>query len=680
MTDFLLELYSEEIPAGMQARAAEELARRFTAFLDDLNIAPTSLETYVAPQRLALLANGLPTQLPDRAEEKKGPRVDAPAKAIEGFLRANGLDNTDSLTVRDDAKGAFYILEINEQGGALADALAAFLPQMIAGFTWPKSMRWGAGSLRWVRPLRSVLCCLDGEIVPFSVDGLVSGDSSFGHRFMAPDALSISHAADYLRVLEHANVLADAAIREAMIAETAARLAADKGGQLVEDSQLVRETAGLVEWPVPLIGRIDDDFMDLPDEVLTSVMRTHQKYLAVRDPATGRLAPYFITVSNIVTADNGAAIIAGNERVLRARLADARFFWDQDRRNALKSHLPELENVTFHARLGTVGDKAERMKKLAGLLASAFDTADAIAATQAAELAKADLVSGMVYEFPELQGIMGGYYAAHDGLGRAVAAAITDHYKPAGPADSIPHGAEGCIVALADKIDTLTGFWLIDEKPTGSKDPYALRRAALGVIRILLETDTSLALKPVFTAALALHDGDAADTLADDLMGFLAERLKVHLREQGISHDIVSAVFADGGDDVVDLALRAEKLAAFLATEDGGNLLAAYRRANGIIEKADAEAGSVNADLLQNDEEKNLAKAINAVRGSKTLADHDALQKYLTALATLRAPVDAFFETVMVNDDNADIRQNRLNLLHGLIAKMRRAAAFDLIE
>ena len=680
MTDFLLELYSEEIPAGMQARAAEELARRFTAFLGDLNIAPTSLETHVAPQRLALLVNGLPTQLPDRAEEKKGPRVDAPAKAIEGFLRANGLDNTDSLTVRDDAKGAFYILEINEKGGALADALAAFLPQMIAGFTWPKSMRWGAGSLRWVRPLRAILCCLDGEIVPFSVDGLASGDTSYGHRFMAPDGLSIAHAGDYLRVLEHANVLADAAIREAMIAETAARLAADKGCQLVEDSQLVRETAGLVEWPVPLIGRIDDDFMDLPDEVLTSVMRTHQKYLAVRDPATGRLAPYFITVSNIVTADNGAAIIAGNERVLRARLADARFFWDQDRRAALKTHLPELENVTFHASLGTVGGKAGRMKQLAGLLAPAFEGADAIAATQAAELAKADLVSGMVYEFPELQGIMGGYYAAHDGLGRAVAAAIAEHYKPAGPADSIPQGAEGCIVALADKIDTLTGFWLIDEKPTGSKDPYALRRAALGVIRILLETDTSLALKPVFTAALALHDGDATGALADDLMGFLAERLKVHLREQGISHDIVSAVFADGGDDVVDLALRAEKLAAFLATEDGGNLLAAYRRANGIVEKAGMEAGSVNADLLQNDEEKNLAKAINAVKGNKTLADHDALQKYLNALATLRAPVDVFFETVMVNDDNADIRQNRLNLLHGLIAKMRRAAAFDLIE
>lgn len=684
MADFLLELYSEEIPAGMQAGAAAQLERHIKGFLDGFGVAAYSLTAHVAPQRIALLADGLPTQLSDRKEEKKGPRVDAPEQAIEGFLRANGLDSTDALSTREDKKGTFYVLEIDEPGQSLADALAGFLPQMIEGFQWPKSMRWGdtkktGGDLRWVRPLRAILCVFDGQIVPFSVSGIASGDTSFGHRFMAPAALRITDSADYLPVLEKAYVLADAAIREAMIGEGASTLAAQVGCALVEDTGLIRETAGLVEWPVPLLGKIDDDFMDVPEEVLVSVMRTHQKYFALRDK-DAKLAPYFITISNMLTADDGAAIIAGNERVLRARLSDGRFFWDQDRKETLQSRLPALEKVTFQAQLGTVAEKSTRIAALAANLAAALG-ADKDAAEKAGRLCKADLVSGMVYEFPELQGIMGGYYAANDGLGAPVAAAIRDHYKPAGPGDAIPATAEGMAVALADKIDSLAGFWSIDEKPTGSKDPYALRRAALGLIRILLETETRLALTPVLDAAFAQYGSQ--DAPSADLLGFIAERLKVYLRDRGIAHDIVSAVFALGSDDVVETAQRADHLQAFLAHEDGANLKAAFNRAHGICTKAaqegDAETSSVDASLLVEAAEKTLHQAIEAQ--AQLLVDSlAAYTAYLDGLATLRAPVDGFFEAVMVNDEDPAIRQNRLSLLEALIALMQRAAAFDLIE
>ena len=675
MADFLLELYSEEIPAGMQAGAAAQLERHIKGFLDGFGVSAESLQAYVAPQRIALLADGLPAQLPDRKEEKKGPRVDAPEKAIEGFLRANGLDDTDALSVHDDKKGAFYVLEIDEPGRPLADALAEFLPQMIEGFQWPKSMRWGDRALRWVRPLRGILCVFDGAVVPFTVDGIKSGDTTYGHRFMAPAPLTITQPADYLGALEGAFVLADAAIREAIIAETATQLAARVDCELVEDAGLIRETAGLVEWPTPSLGKIDDAFMDVPEEVLISVMRTHQKYFALRQ-ADGKLAPYFITISNMLTEDKGAAIIAGNERVLRARLSDGRFFWDQDRKETLESRLPALEKVTFQAQLGTVAEKATRIAALSETLAAALG-ADAAAARNGGRLCKADLTSGMVYEFPELQGIMGGYYAENDGLGDAVAAAIRDHYKPLGPGDAIPQTPEGQAVALADKIDSLAGFWSIDEKPTGSKDPYALRRAALGVIRILLETDTRLALTPVLTQAFAQYGG--TEKPSADLLGFIAERLKVYLRDSGISHHVVSAVFALGSDDVVETAQRAEQLQAFLAHEDGANLKAAFNRAHGICTKAGHEAASVDAGLLQESAETALNQAIEAQQKlpMETLGDYAA---YLDGLATLRAPVDAFFEAVMVNDEDDAIRQNRLSLLQSLIALMQRAAAFDLIE
>ena len=678
MADLLLELYSEEIPAGMQAAAATQLERLVVDFLATFDVTAEHLVTHVAPQRLALLADGLPSHLPDRKEEKKGPRVDAPEKAIEGFLRANGLDTTDGLRVQADKKGDFYMLDSESKGGPLADALADFLPGMIDGFQWPKSMRWGSGSLRWVRPLRGILCVFDGTVVPFTLAGLSSGDTTYGHRFMAPDPITITRADDYLRLLDGAKVLADAAVREAMIAEGAVKLAASVGCDLVEDSGLIAETAGLVEWPVPLLGKIDDAFMDVPEEVLISVMRTHQKYFTLRDKS-GKLAPYFITISNMLTEDNGAAIIAGNERVLRARLSDGRFFWDQDRKETLESRLPDLAKITFQAQLGTVAEKAERIGALARTIAPLLG-ADAEAAREAGSLCKADLTSGMVYEFPELQGIMGGYYATHDGLSEAVAAAIRDHYKPAGPGDAIPSTPEGQAVALADKIDTLTGFWSIDEKPTGSKDPYALRRAALGVIRILLETNTRLALRPLLQQGFAAHPlGQKTDNLVDDLLGFMAERLKVHLREQGVRHDVVSAVFALGSDDVVELVKRAEQVQTFLASDDGTNLQAAFNRAYGICTKAAHDSDAINASLLAEAAEQNLAAAIEGV--STINADElDGFAAYLDGLATLRQPVDAFFEAVMVNDEDERIRQNRLSLLQALIGQMRRAAAFDLIE
>ncbi|MBT5157315.1 MAG: glycine--tRNA ligase subunit beta [Rhodobiaceae bacterium] len=677
MTDFVLELYSEEIPAGLQAGAAAQLERHITGFLKSFDVVPAQVNAYAAPQRLALCVEGLPLTLPDRKEQKKGPRVDAPEKAIDGFLRANQLGNVAALSVREDKKGAFYVLEIDEPGRPLAEALSDFLPEMISGFQWLKSMRWGDGSLRWVRPLRAILCMLDGQIVPFEVEGLRSGEASFGHRFMAPAALPIAHAKDYLGTLEKAFVLADAPVREAMVMEGASALAKSVGCTLVEDSGLMRETAGLVEWPVPLLGAIDAAFMDVPEEVLVSVMRTHQKYFALRT-ADGKLAPYFITISNIEAPDKGAAIVNGNQRVLRARLSDGRFFWDQDRKETLHSRLPALEKVTFQAKLGTVREKAERISKLAETLAPVLG-ADAALSAQAGQLAKADLTSGMVYEFPELQGIMGGYYAAHDGLGDAVAAAIRSHYAPQGPDDAIPDSAEGRAVALADKLDTLAGFWSIDEKPTGSKDPYALRRAALGVIRILLETETRLALRPVLETAFSLYGVTKAQTYVGDLLSFIADRLKAHLRDQNVRHDVVSAIFALGSDDVFEMVQRAQSLQAFLAQEDGANLQAAFNRANGICQKADHSAMEVEESLLVDPAERALFEAMAGLADIDIggLAGYDA---YLDALATLRAPVDAFFEAVMVNDDDAKIRHNRLSLLQALAHGMRRAAAFDEIE
>ena len=739
-TDFVLEFYSEEIPAKMQSVAAAQLAKKMGDFLANHGVEDAQLDSYVAPRHLALLGRNLPINLPPRNEEKKGPRIDAPDKAIAGFLRANNLPSTDGLLIRDDPKGKFYVLEINQQGRVLADALAEFLPELVAGFSWPKSMRWGADKLRWVRPLRSILCRFDGAIVDFEIGGIKSCGVSYGHRFMAPDALEIAHADDYLGVLEHNFVIADAGVRAAMIVEEATKLARSVGAELVEDDALVSEIAGLVSWPVPLLGRIDAEFMDMPEEVLVSVMRTHQKYLALREAGgdgDGQLAPYFIIIADIKTADEGAAIRDGNERVLRARLSDGRFYWQQDFDTDWKTRLPELDKVIFYAKLGLLGDekfgtlgqKSQRIEKLAGRCAAAFK-ADKTAAQQAAALAKTDLLSGMVYEFPELQGIMGGYYAsAKKGELDKEGKAIYDHYKPLGPNDNIPATPEGCVVALADKIDTLMGFWLVNEKPTGSKDPYALRRAALGVIRIILESETPLPLLPLFVAATNEHfnnspvgkrtfakasgDLDYIKNTYKDLLGFIIDRLKIYLRDaqQSISPDIVQAVFSTPTThliaeyhDIFALVQRATKLQDFINSEAGGNMLAAYNRVTGILDDGDLQDTMLDEKLYKQPKikkalvnllkkeivledarkaEKALAKALKELlkESEKITQSIEAYTDYLNQLAALRPIVDTFFEKVRVNDEkDRIIRNNRLALLKKLRDAMNNVGQLAAIE
>ncbi len=677
MADFILELYSEEMPASLQTRAAEDLLRLISERLAEHDIKLENPRTYFAPQRLALLATDIPVRTQGRKTEKKGPKVDAPAPAIQGFLRANRLDNTDSLTVCEHPKGDYYLFKNHVPAQSMAALLATIIPSIIMSFPWPKSMRWGRGKLRWVRPLRSILCRFDGAVIAFEVDGLASSGVSFGHRFMVPGAIEIKTSADYLSKLEAAKVMADSTQRQQVILEQATVLAKNEGLELIADAALVKETAGLVEWPVALMGKIDDEFMDIAEEVLISVMRTHQKYFTLRDPKTRRLAPRFITISNMETKDKGAMIIAGNERVLRARLSDGKFFWEQDRKISLEERLPDLGKIIFHAKLGTVLEKTQRLEKLSVSLSKALN-ANSDMAKQAARLCKADLVSSMVYEFPDLQGVMGGYYVGDEKLG----AAIRDHYRPLGPSDNIPETAEGCVVALADKIDTLMGFWKIDEKPTGSKDPFALRRAALGIIRILSEKEARLPLMAVFEQALLLHGGGENTILSGELLGFMHDRLKVYLRDQGIGHDVVNAIFNETSDDIFDLGVRAKKLTAFLSTDDGANLLATYKRARGILAKAGDTGTKIQPELLRVSQEQKLNQAINAldVLEHPDLHKLDAYENYLDSLSTLRAPVDAFFEAVMVNDENAEIRQNRLNLLRALVAKMHRVADFGCIE
>ncbi|GIR46026.1 MAG: glycine--tRNA ligase beta subunit [Hyphomicrobiales bacterium] len=680
MTDFLLELYSEEIPAGMQARGVSDLARLIRELLAECGIDAAETSTYVAPQRMAVIIAGLPARTPDRHEQKKGPRVDAPEKAIQGFLRANDLASTDDLQVQDDPKGAYYLLNIDAPGQDTALVLAAGLPDIIRNFPWPKSMRWGAGALRWVRPLRGLTCCFGDDVIDFEVDGLRTGKTVRGHRFMAPETSAPVSAENYVETLMQAKVMVDASARAQAIEDAARQLAEEKDCMLVDDPALVNETAGLVEWPVPLPGRIDEAFMDVPDEVLTSVMRTHQKYFALKNSKTNKLAPYFITIANIETADQGAAIIAGNERVLRARLSDGRFFWDQDRKTSLEARLPALEKIVFHARLGTVAEKTARLEKLAAELSGLLG-ADAASAGMAARLCKADLVSGMVYEFPELQGIMGGYYADNDGLDASVGAAIRAHYAPLGPSDDIPPTPEACVVALADKIDTLAGFWMIDEKPTGSKDPYALRRAALGVIRIVLEREAHVPLLPVFEKALALHGQAEGDRrpCAQALLDFLVERLRVYLRERDVRHDVVSAVFARGSDDIVDIVGKAKYLADFLQTPDGSNLLAAYRRADGILKQQKMAANAVSADLFEQDAEGTLFAALSDLPDTLD-ASLQAYGQYLDELAALRISVDGFFDAVLVNAEDDRLKANRLAILAGLVASMDLVGDLAVIE
>ncbi len=689
MAELLLELFSEEIPARMQERAGQDLARLVGELLAAAGIAHDQpIRSFATPRRLTVVATGLPVQQADRVVERKGPRTDAPQQARDGFLRGlAGLDHV--IEERDDKKAKVLFAVIREPGMAVVDVLSKQLEQAVLRLPWPKSMRWGAQETRWVRPVHSVLALFDGEPLRFSLFGVPAGNTTRGHRFMAPASFEVRDFADYVVHLREARVILDGAERRAIIGRAVAELAAAEGYVVADDPALLDEITGLVEWPVPLVGTIDAAFMELPAEVLVGTMRANQKYLTLRT-GDGRLAPRFVIVANNLASDGGAAIVAGNERVLRARLWDARFFWDQDRKATLESRLPALGKMVFHAELGSLGQRVERLVALAGALVPHVPGADRTLAERAALLAKADLVTGMVGEFPELQGIMGGHYARAQGEPAAVAEAIRDHYAPKGPDDACPTAPDSVVVALADKLDTLVGFFGAGIRPTGSKDPFALRRAGLGVIRLILENGLRLPLRQALTVAHGSYGGalaGSAEAVAAELVAFLADRLKVHLRDRGVRHDVVAAVFAIGGeDDLVRLIARAEALQAFLDSEDGRNLVVAYRRASSIVgieEKKDGRPYDghpvVGALVDPAEEELHAALGLAQVEIRKALAAEDHTGA-MASLAALRQPVDKFFEAVMVNVTEPDLRVNRLLLLGQIRASLSQVADFAQIE
>ena len=690
MAELLLELLSEEIPARMQDRAAADLERLVCERLGKAGLKFESARAFATPRRLALVVDGLPTAQPDVTEERKGPRADAPEKAIAGFLKSVGLTR-DQVEERETPKGTALFAVIEKRGRPTAEVLAGLLPEALGALGWPKSMRWGDHPDRWVRPVHGLLCLFDGAVVPFGFGPLSTEGTAVGHRFMAPKSFAVTDFDDYREKLCAAYVMLDAAERRAVIEQDAALKAKAEGLAVTPDAALIAENAGLVEWPMVLAGAIDLDYMDLPAEVLTTAMRSHQKYFTLTD-ANGKMAPRFLMVANAIAGDGGKQIVAGNERVLRARLADAKFFWDTDRKRSLESRVADLDGVTFHAKLGTLGDKAQRIEALAVEIAKHVPGAGADAVGAAARLAKADLTTGMVGEFPELQGIMGRYYALADGQPAEVAETIAEHYAPQGPADACPSAPVSVCVALADKVDTLAGFWAIDEKPTGSKDPYALRRAALGAIRLTTENGLRIPYIGVFGTAFGAHFSalgvDADASLGLELLGFFADRLKVHLRESSVRHDLVSAVFALGGeDDLVRLLARVDALGAFVASEDGEHLLTAYRRAANIVrieEKRDGvsyDGAAVASELLREADEIAVAERLASVSESTTAAlEREEFATAMAAMATLRGPVDAFFDNVTVNCDDADLRRNRLLLLGQIRATLDRVTDFSKIE
>jgi glycyl-tRNA synthetase beta chain len=708
MPDLLIELFSEEIPARMQARAREDLKSLVTNGLVEAGLTYASAGAFSTPRRLTLAIEGLSPQSQPVREERKGPAATAPQAAIEGFLRSTGL-TLDQLERRADKKGETLYAIVEKPGRPAADIIAEVLEATIRSFPWPKSMRWGAGTLRWVRPLQSILCLMSNEsgstIVPLTVDGITASNTTEGHRFLSPGRFAVTGFDDYAVKLKRAHVVLDSAEREAAIWQGAQNLAFAAGLELVEDKGLLAEVAGLVEWPVPLMGRIADDFLHLPPEVLQTSMKEHQKFFSVKNPKTGQIEA-FVTVANTQPADHGATILKGNQKVLAARLSDARFFYDNDLRVAKASPeskpmgewLDGLKSVTFHNKLGSQADRIARIAALAREIAPLVG-ADANLAEQAANLAKADLRSAMVGEFPELQGLMGMYYARAAGLPDAVALAARDHWKPKGEGDTVPTDPVSVAVALADKIDTLTGFWAIDEKPTGSKDPFALRRAALGVIRLVLGNGVRM---PLHTILLKFQDyldnesciiwsgfegTDYKLWTANSLLAFFHDRLKVFLKDQGIRHDVIDACLAmPGNDDLTLLVNRATALAAFLKTEDGPNLLQGYKRANTILSQAEAKDGveySFGADIkfAETDEERALFTALDQAEAAITpaMAAED-FPAAMQAMAKLRAPIDAFFTAVQVNADNQIVRRNRLNLLHRIRAICSGVADLTKIE
>lgn len=687
MSELLLELLSEEIPARMQSRAAEDLHRLVVEALAAAQLGFGTARSFVAARRLTLVVEGLPAAQPDVSEERRGPRLGAPEQAIQGFLKTAGIESLAECETRDTGKGVFYIATIRRAGRPTAEVLPEILRKAVLSLPWPKSMRFPAASFRWVRPLSQVLCLFGGKILPIDLDLVPVGDATLGHRFLSPGTITVRDFADYALKLDAAHVIFDQTIRRQKIADDLALAARKEGLELKEDPGLLDEVTGLAEYPVVLAGRIDARFMTLPPEVLTTSMRVHQKYFALTEP-DGRLAPRFLLVANTLAADGGAAIVAGNERVLRARLSDAEFFWDQDRRTKLGARVPKLAERIFHAKLGSMLDKAARIEALAAFIAPSVKRGDLNLelARRAARLAKADLSSGMVGEFPELQGLIGRYYALHDHEPPEIADAVAEHYAPLGPSDRCPAAPVSVTVALADKIDTLVGFFGIDEKPTGSKDPFALRRAALGVIRLILENRLRLPLLQVFAAAGRPFPAAAPET-GQALLDFFADRLKVHLREQGVRHDLIQAIFALGGeDDLVRLLARVAALDEFLKTEDGANLLTAYRRASNIVrieEKKDGRShdGMPDPGLFRQDEEQEVASCLGDVEAltSEALCG-EAFGTAMTALARLRLPLDEFFDRVTVNCEDTGIRQNRLRLLSFIRRTFHRLANFSQIE
>ncbi|XYD08753.1 glycine--tRNA ligase subunit beta [Methylobacterium sp. NMS12] len=725
MPDLLLELRSEEIPARMQRRAAEDLKKLVTDALVARGFLYEGARAFSTPRRLALHIAGLPARGEAVREERRGPRVGAPEAAVQGFLKGAGLTSLDqATTVTDPKKGEFYLAVIERPGRETLDVLAELLPEIVRTFPWPKSMRWGAasaepGSLRWVRPLQSIVATFGPEtetpeVVPVSVAGIAAGTVTYGHRFLAPEAIEVRRFDDYIQVLERAKVILDADRRKDVILHDARDLAFARGLDLVEDEGLLEEVSGLVEWPVVLMGSFDESFLDIPAEAIRATIRANQKCFVLRKGGSEDLAPAFILVSNLVATDGGQAITAGNERVVRARLSDAKFFWETDKTTRLEERLPKLDAIVFHEKLGTQGERIARIAALAKDLAPRVG-ADPAHAERAARLAKADLVTEMVGEFPELQGLMGRKYAALQGEHDSVCAAIEEHYKPLGPSDRVPTDPVSIAVALADKLDTLVGFWAIDEKPTGSKDPFALRRAALGVIRLILDRGLRLKLVDLFDrhgncihetlhAAHVRRSGPGVhgylsvgknwgeNTVRQEnveLLEFFADRLKVYLRDQGARHDLIDAVFAlPGQDDLLMVVRRVEALGQFLDTEDGKNLLAGYKRAANILrieEKKDGRAydAAPDAALAAAGEpaERALAEALAKARetASASVARED-FAGAMQALSTLRAPVDAFFQDVTVNAPDPKLRENRLALLNALRAATREVAEFAKIE
>ena len=683
MSELLVEIFSEEIPARMQKQASADLERLVCDYIKKEGLAYEKSEANVTPRRLTLWVDGLPKKTDEQIEERKGPSVKANDAAINGFAKSCGI-NRDELIKKETPKGEFYFATVKKESKEIKTILKDAVLNMLQTFPWPKSMRWGSNPERWVRPINSILCLFDKKVIPFVFAGVESGNITYGHRFLAPDPIKISDYGNYKNALKKAKVVLNRDERKKIIMEQAGKLAADAGYKLREDNGLLEEVAGLVEYPTAYMGNIETRFMELPEEILITSMKVNQKYFVVSNKS-GKLAPKFVFISNMITKDEGKQIIAGNERVLRARLSDAFFFWDQDRKSTLLSRVSKLKERVFHAKLGSMHEKVERMITLAVYMARDLKKSEPALVDRAVLLSKADLSTGMVGEFPELQGIMGRYYALHDGEDEMVADAIAEHYSPLGPNDKCPSSQTSIIAALADKIDTLTGFWLIDQKPTGSKDPFALRRAALGIIRIIIENKIYLDLRKMIDKSRSTYKikGD----ITASLLSFIEERMKVYLKDKGLRHDYVNAVLdLKNSGDLMTTLDKVYVLNSFLKTDDGINLLAAYKRAFNILKIEQHKdkcvyTGEINETMLRQSEEGNLYKAADStaqkVDAALKKADYTAA---MNALSFIRKPLDAFFAEVLVNDQNASIRANRLNLLKMITSTMEKVATFSVIE